>query len=165
MADASGTWGCAVVSWHMGAWFQVPWPAPWASSSIAIKELLPLWSVQLSGVVPGRHFRPPCSLTMRQWCGHCLMAQLGIQALAYLLRYLFFFETHFKFTHSISHIAGAMNIPSDALSRNQMPHFFATFPQAQPFPSTIPPILLDVLMDPARPWTSTTWRQQLRTFS
>ena len=42
MADASGTWGCAVVSWHMGAWFQVPWPAPWASSSMAIKELLPL---------------------------------------------------------------------------------------------------------------------------
>ena len=50
--------------------------------------------------------------------------------LAHMLRCLYFLEAKFQFTMVAAHIPGAMNARADALSRNHIDVFFATFPQA-----------------------------------
>ena len=40
-SDASGSWGCGAVS-DSGEYFQVQWPSSWATTNIAIKEMVPV---------------------------------------------------------------------------------------------------------------------------
>lgn len=158
VADASGTWGCAAANWQTGAWFQVQWPPSWANSNIATKELLPL---VISAALWGKTWEATEVALFSDNEAVVWSLSRGSakdQGLMQLLRCLFFFEAHFKFSHSIAHIPGRRNVVADALSRNQMLRFHANFPQAQPSPSRIPPALLAMLMGPA------IWREQFRTF-
>ena len=42
ISDASGSWGCGAFSTSSLKWFQLQWPPHWASTSIAVKELIPI---------------------------------------------------------------------------------------------------------------------------
>jgi hypothetical protein len=127
--------------------------------NIAAKELLP--------IVIGT------GIWGSAWHGKCIKIRSDNQAvvqvlssrsakdphLSHLLRSLFFFQAHFGFEISASHIAGKDNRAADALSRNELSNFFSIFPQANPHPTAIPDQLLVLLLDQRLLWTSPRWRE------
>ena len=71
-----------------------------------------------------------------------------------LLRCLWFFVAYFDIDLHVEHIAGAVNITADQLSRNQMQSFFSSHPQVSPLPTPLPPALLQLVCSPKTDWIS-----------
>ena len=114
-------------AWFGTFWFQLPWPqavvqAQW---SITAKELtLVVVVVALWGNL---------------WRGKIVLVHCDNQAvvevvnagyskdplLMQLLQCLFFIMTYFEITVRANHIPGKSNGAADAISRNDLPHFFA----------------------------------------
>jgi hypothetical protein len=162
ISDASGSWGCGAFVKQSGEWLVVAWPAAWASTNIAVKELLP---IVLAAAIWGR-----------KWAGHhvhfmsdntAVVAALTSRKarhpnLVHLLRCMFFFQAIYNFEHSASHIAGKYNTAADALSRNNSDHFLSIVPQAFPNPAEVPPQTLMLLTDTTLHWTSPRWERLFR---
>lgn len=81
-----------------------------------------------------------------------------------LLRCLFFIEAYYHFSLSAHHIAGTRNVWADDLSRNRLAAFKTKVPHADPYPTPLPPPLLQWLINPNLDWTSPSWMQQLTIF-
>lgn len=159
-SDASGSWGCGAF-WGE-RWFQVAWErcGEFRAASIAAKELLPI-------VVAVGIWGP-------YWVGstvlcHCdNLAVVGAvqgdyckdNAMAHMLRCLFFLEAKFNLRLAAKHVAGVENGGADALSRNKLETFFDLFPQASRVPSPVPAGLVERSITP-QPWTLVDWRSWL----
>ena len=78
----------------------------------------------------------------------------------HLLRCLALIECSFQFSLVSRHIPGRHNDLADALSRDNLPHFLAHHPQAQPTPTPIPASLYEALISQKPNWTSTAWASQ-----
>ena len=161
-SDASGFWGCG--AWCECQWFQLQWDQQSERKQIAVKELLP---VIIAAAIWGH-----------SWSGKSVVTNCDNQAVVtvlnsrysrekdimQLLRCLFFLEAHFQFQLSATHLPGALNERADDLSRNRLSSFHDKMPEAAPYPSPIPPSLLQWLLDPGLSWTSPVWIQQFSSF-
>ena len=160
-ADASGGWGCGGFS-SENEWFQVKWPKSWMSSHITIKELLPLVLA--------------CALWGNRWRGKTVLCRSDNAAAVaainsgrskahdptamHLLRSAFFFMARDGYCIRAVHVAGRLNVAADALSRDNLPLFFAQVPRAHPHPSKIPDELYQLLVHERPDWTSQSWRDR-----
>lgn len=161
-SDASGTWGCG--AWYGHKWFQLKWPDNMQSKNIAVKELIPIiiatlvWGPDLSG----KRVLSSCdnSAVVSVLNSRCSRDKSLMQ----LLRSLFFLEAYFHFDLSARHIPGALNDYADDLSRDRLTAFHAKVPHADPYPTPLPPSLIQWLVDPKLDWTSPSWIQQFSTF-
>ena len=154
-SDASGNWGCGAL--HGNAWFQLEWPQSWAEVSIAPKELVPiivavgLWGVQWSGSTI-------CCL-----CDNAAVVatinkgSARDPSLVRLLRILAWFSAMLNLSMRAQHLPGTQNISADALSRGNLPLFFAHNPQASPIPAIIPRELGELALNRSLLWTSPSW--------
>ena len=162
VSDASGSWGCRAFNTLSGEWFQLQWPTSWLSVNIAVKELIPIvvataiwgsgWSQQRVHFLSD-NIAVVAALSSRLACDPLL---------SHLLRCLFFWEARFNCDHTAGHIAGSVNRAADALSRDHLPLFFSSFPQARPNPTPLPASLISLLMDPSLTWTSPRWERLFR---
>ena len=148
VADASGSWGCGAFEKDSLCWFQIQWPQSWQCVNIVVKEMLPL--------VVG------AAIWGSRWEGHRVsflsdnLAVVNVLTarsakdphIMHLLRCLFFFEAHFKFEQVAQHVPGKMNTAADAISRNRSSEFHSMYPQAQQCPSSIPHLLLTMVLRP-----------------
>ena len=63
----------------------------------------------------------------------------------HLLLCLWFFVAHYNIVLMSEHIAGVDNCTADRLSRYNMHSFFSINPQASPIPTSVSPLLLQLL--------------------
>ena len=75
----------------------------------------------------------------------------------HLLRTLVFVEAHFETLICPQYINTHANHLADDISRNSVFSFLSKVPFAHPYPSTVPPRLLDLLLDPQADWISPAW--------
>lgn len=153
-SDASGSWGCGAFLDPL--WFHIEWPARLQPLSIAVKELCP---VVLAAAIFGQ-----------RWAGKVVQFVVDNEAVVevikatyskdlhmmHLIRLLVFFASRYDFWFSATHIPGKLNVVADALSRNNMPAFFSQAPQADPWPTPVPPALVSLLPQEIT-WTSESW--------
>ena len=158
ISDASGSWGCGAFCTSSHKWFQLQCPPHWASTSIAVKELIP---IVISAAVWGS-----------TWCGSIVQFKSDNQAvvaaltpraardpqMSHLLRCLFFLEAHFQFEHRAQHLAGRLNTAADALSRNWATDYFRIFPQAPSSPTPVSVAVQELVMDSSLSWISPRWK-------
>lgn len=158
VSDASGKWGCGAFIPTSKEWFQFQWPTAWHQANIASKELFP---IVVSAAIWGRYWARSTVLFV---CDNLAVVQalksrsVRDPCLMHMLRCLFFFEAHFNFDHTATHIPGKDNVAADALSRNRAPEFFELYPQAPRMPAVIPSQLCTLLSDQSLDWTSPRWR-------
>ena len=158
-SDASGNWGAGAI-WPP-FWFSFEWPRQLSSSSIQVKELLPVVAA--------------AALYGKYWMGKLVVFSVDNQAvvsiinsnhsreahLMHLVRLLVFYACHYNFWFRAEHIPGKENTLADALSRNNIPYFLSQVPQVSHCPSKVPPPLL-VLLSLEVAWTSTPWMELFR---
>ena len=146
--DASGSWGCG--GFFLGKWLQWKWPSDWISVGIMPKELTP---IVLSCAVWGK------SLSQQRVLFQCdnqsvvAAIQKGSSkdsSAMHLLRCLWFYDIDIIITH----IPGVSNATADHLSRNNLSSFFSLNPQAEQYPTPLPPSLLRIIALPGQDWTS-----------
>ena len=160
-SDASGSWGCG--AYTLTSWFQYQWPPTIADEHITVKELLPIViAVAIWGV---------------NWANKSILCRCDNEAVVYiinsgtsrdpkvmaLIRCLHFIIARHNLLLSATHIAGTENTLADALSRNNLPLFFAHLPQVNRRPSPIPPALIDLLVHSKPDWTSRSWSSMFST--
>ena len=75
------------------------------------------------------------------------------------LRCLWFFVAYFDTCLTIEHLAGALNITADQLSRNNMQSFFVTTPQADQQQTPFPAELLQIMALHGPDWTSQEFKE------
>ena len=75
----------------------------------------------------------------------------------HLVRCLAFISARYQFQAYAVHVPGVENTLADALSRNNLPLFRSTYPQANQEPSPIPSELLDLLLISKPDWISEQW--------
>ena len=80
----------------------------------------------------------------------------------HLLRCLHFFTASHQIGIQSRHVAGAMNVAADALSRNNQSTFFQCIPQASKEPSIE---LLEILLHQCPDWYSHNWRRMFHSVS
>lgn len=137
-SDASGSWECGAFARGTSSWFQLEWPAAWHAINIAVKELVPIVvsSALWGGGWKNKEVKFVCDNMAVVTCLSRRSARNN--HLVHLLRCLFFFEAHFSFSFRAEHLPGKDNIAADALSRNNLSHFFSIYPQACPAPQHVP---------------------------
>lgn len=161
-SDASGSWGCG--AWYGSKWFQLQWPDNMRSKNIAVKELIP---IIIATLVWGPDFAGKRLLAS---CDNAAVVSVlssrysRDKDLMQMLRCLFFIEAYYHFSLSAHHIAGTRNVWADDLSRNRLAAFKTKVPHADPYPTPLPPPLLQWLINPNLDWTSPSWMQQLTIF-
>ena len=69
----------------------------------------------------------------------------GVLQIMHRLRCLFFIRAHFQMSLHAVHTPGHLNTVTDAISHNNLPHFFKQVPAASHIPDRILPELLDLL--------------------
>lgn len=162
-SDASGSWGCG--AWYGCKWFQLQWDNYTQSLHIAAKELVP---IIVAAAVWGRDWQG-CRVTA--YCDNSAVVEVlnnrrcQDEVLMQMLRCLFFIEAKGQFYITSKHVPGVHNCRADELSRNQLPAFLASKPDADPFPTLIPLSVLQWLLHPAMEWTSLTWMELFSTFA
>ena len=83
----------------------------------------------------------------------------------HLLRCLWFFVSHYDIDITIVHVAGVTNCTADHLYRQHTLLFFSLNPQADIAPTTLPPVLKDIVASPNLNWTSPNFRQLFSTIA
>ena len=157
VSDASGSWGCGAYMDEL--WFQFQWPASMPDCHISVKEMVP---VVMAAMVWGSRWE---GLSVRFHCDNsAVVALLNAGAvrddsLMHLMRCLAFVSAKFNFVVSSCHIRGNDNTLADALSRNNLPLFLRSRPQAQATPTPLPSALQELLLHQKPDWTSTRWTQ------
>ena len=161
ISDASGSWGCGAVC--DGRWFQLSWPEGWKDIHISPKELVPIVvAVALWGPLwSGEKIRCLCDNMAVVYAVNKGAAR--DPKLTRLLRVLGFLCGVHSISLTAQHIAGVRNVAADALSRNQLSVFFASYPQAAPMPSGVPLYLQELVLDLSLRWTSPSWKQRFTT--
>lgn len=156
-SDASGVWGCGAYIGH--EWFQMQWPRVTRQVNIATKEMVP---VLFAAAIWGPRWAT-AHVTCR--CDNAAVVAVINKgsakdpAMMHLMRCLSFFAAHYKFSISSIHLPGVHNTAADALSRNDLVTFFCSIPQANPYPSPIPPAVVDMALLSRPDWTSDHWRR------
>ena len=160
--DASGGWGCGAFT-STGLWFQLKWPASWATVNITVKELLPVvmgvavWGCQWrNGTVRCRCDNAAVVAILRSGTSRCPKAMR-------LMRCLFVFAAKFNVVLVAEHVPGVENGAADALSRDNLPSFFPLVQGASQAPSVVPRQLVQALVEHPVEWTSKDWRRLLKT--
>lgn len=77
----------------------------------------------------------------------------------HLLRSLVFIEAHLSCHLKATYINTHANHLADDLSRNNLTSFLRKMPQSNPYPTQVPLLLLDLLLDPEADWISPAWHQ------
>ncbi len=120
--DASGRYGGAAVI-PFTNWFQCMWPQSWATTGIAVKELVPvviaaaLWGAGWTGRHVIIHSDNIAVV-------HVLKSRTSQQpVMVHLLRCLSFYAAYYRFEYSPLHVPGRLNTAADALSCNNMTLF------------------------------------------
>ena len=129
-SDASGSWGCGAF-WH-DQWFHINWHPAWESMDITVKELLP---IVVGAAVWGSHWAHRTVLCLCDNAAVVAIINTGRsknEPAMHLLRCLLFIAAHHEFDIFARHLPGACNSAADALSRDRLPLFFSTVPQASP---------------------------------
>lgn len=165
--DASGKWGCGavLVSDEFPRWCQLEWPASWSSQHIASKEMVPILIAASIWGCCWSHKRLVVYSDNMAVVTTIMAGTSRDPALAHLCRCLFFISAKWSFEVTASHVAGKTNVAADALSRDDLPRFFAATPRAVREPSIIPRSLQDWLLDKDASWTSAPWLAQFRSFT
>ena len=157
ISDASGIWGCGAYTDEQ--WFQFQWPSDMPDCHISAKEMIP---IVMAAMVWGSQWE---GLSVRFHCDNsAVVAQLNSGAvrdnfLMHLMKCLAFASAKFNFVFSSCHISGKDNTLADALSRNNLPLFLHSHPQAQKAPTPLHPALHELLAHQNLDWTSTKWTQ------
>ena len=159
--DASGSYGCGVISTHLCLWIQLQWPSRSHSGfnstdqSILWKELVP---IVIACAVWARYCRG-CAVTVHcDNTGAVAVVNSGYShesPIMHLLRCLFFIRATYQFSPYAVHILGAQNSWADALSRGH-----ADFLHTQVGGSSL--ITLLMLEQPDWSRTSRRWIQLYR---
>ena len=146
--DASGNWGCG--GYCECNWFQVQWPQNTADLHITIKELIPI--VLALGLWGGMWV----GKTIQLRCDNAAAVAIinsgdsrDAEAM-HLRRCMAFIAAKFDLNCFASHI----NTLADELSRNKLTNFMS---DASPWPTPIPPELLDLIMVQKPDWRSPDW--------
>ncbi len=161
VSDASGSWGCG--AFCLPHWLQLEWPSSWLAHHIAAKELVPI----LLAVAVWGH----------EWVGQRVLCRCDNAAvvavinsgtakdplLMHLLRCLFFYAAHYKFTLSARHLPGKEHTGADAISRNNSPLFLSLFSQADRAAAPPPPALLQIAILSRPNWTAKNWKRLFAT--
>ena len=155
--DASGNWGCGG---HLGgSWFKWQWPPEWLPVAIMAKELVP---IVLSCAVWGRRMVRRVVLFQCDNASVVSAVKKGSSKdplIMRLLRCLWFFVAYFDTCLTIEHLAGALNITADQLSRNNMQSLFVTTPQADQQQTPLPAELLQIMALHGPDWTSQEFKE------
>ena len=155
--DVSGNWGCGAV--YAQKWFQWSWDSGWKPKNIMVKELVPViiacavWGPLLSR----RSIKFQCDNT-----GVVAAVTKGTskEPLAmHLLRCLWFFTAHYDIALHLEHLPGTQNQAADHLSRNNLPAFRLTSPQACRLPTLLPHELIELVITDKPDWTSPHFNQ------
>ena len=160
VTDASGTWGCG--AFQGSHWFQCQWPDTWAAVNIAAKEFIPIllaigtWGHLFRGsqVLLKCDNMAVVSIINSKKCTDKLLAQL--------LRCLHYLCARHDIAVVAEHIQGKLNTAADALSRNNLPLFLSSIPQADPSPTTVSQHLKEWVMNSTPNWLSPSWRSKLK---
>ena len=158
-SDASGGWGCGAYSGTH--WFQLPWAEAWTNVTIAVKEMVPilLGAFLWGGEWGGRVIQCSCD-------NQAVVAVINTGTakdghLAHLLRCLHYAEAFYEFRLIARHVAGRENDRADDLSRNGLASFLSKVPEADSYPTPIPPYLVELARQEVD-WTSTVWVSWLK---
>ena len=73
------------------------------------------------------------------------------------IRCMFFITAYFEIAIRAVHILGRANGGADAISRNDLPHFFSQVPRASHQVTIIPPALMELEILQQPDWLSPTW--------
>ena len=142
------------------SWFQLQWPEDWDSTNVAVKELVP---IVIAAAIWGPQW---IGLNVLALCDNYAVVQ-AINArrakdwdIMRLLRCLFFFSAHFKFTLSLAHVQGVKNSIADAISRNRLSLLQKLSPQIYQETVVTPAPLKKLVLDRRSDWTSQRWRER-----
>ena len=80
----------------------------------------------------------------------------------HLLRALVFIEAFNQFHLDPCYIDTRANHLADDLSRDRIVSFLSKVPQASPWPTPVPQVLVDLLLDPMADWGYPQWRDRFR---
>ncbi|XP_011404799.1 PREDICTED: uncharacterized protein LOC100639764 [Amphimedon queenslandica] len=142
-SDASGSWGGGAFCFPQ--WFAFKWPLALESTSIQVKELIP---VVMAAALFGS-----------SWKGKLVVSSVNNEAVAYILnkthskeshlmhliRLLVFYAAHFDFWFRAEHIPEKRNSLADALSRDNINYFLSQAPHFHTQPVSVPPSLLPLV--------------------
>ena len=158
-SDASGSWGCGAV-WGE-KWLQGAWPVGWDDVSIMVKELCPIVCA--------------CAVWGASWRGQSVLCECDNLSVVcavnsgtakeksgvvmHMLRSLFFIVSFFGFSLKVKHVAGKLNGPADAVSRNEMDRFFLQVPTAVRASTPIPEVLWNLVVIQRPDWLCVRWRE------
>ena len=156
-SDACGCWGCGAF-WNI-LWFQFEWPEALSSLHILItSELIPIAIAAATREAQWQNMSVLCR------CNNAVAVHIinsGTSSNPYamaLIRCLHFITARFNIGLSAVHLPGSKNALGDALSRNNLSHFFLHNPQASRSPSTIPPAIISLLTMPQLDWILQAWK-------
>ena len=161
-SDASGSWGCGVLS-QTGEWFQHQWLPQSENLSIAAKKLVPIvlaaavWGCKWQRMIIGFNSDNEAVVAGLN------SAYSRDPIIAHLLRCLCLYAAVYTFWFCVAHIPGRQNAAADALSRNQMSRFFA-LPSQDSVKEAAPVIqgLPGLLYLHQETWMSPAWIGQFR---
>ena len=139
-------------------WFSFEWPRQLSSSSIQVKELLP---VVAAAALYGKYWTVVFSVDNQAVVSITNSNHSREAHLMHLVRLLVFYACHYNFWFRAEHIPGKKNTLADALSRNNVSYFLSQVPQVSHYPSKVPRPLL-ALLSLKVALTSTPWMELVR---
>ena len=142
-----------------GKLFQFCWPPAWDQVHMTVKELL---SIVVACAMWGRRW-PGCSV--RILCDNAAIIRAGTSKdsfVMHLLRCLFFFTARYQLMLLPKHLPGRENVAADYLSRDALSSFRQVVSHANVEPTTLPDNLMEALVLQCPVWTSSSWRDVLR---
>ena len=154
-SDASGRWGCG--AFCNTQWFQLKWPESLPNYHITVKELIP---VVIATTIRGSKWEQSHVRACSDNSAVVAIINGGYSKDAdvmHLMKCLHFLSARRAFRLSAEHIKGSLNEVADALSRDSLSSFQALYPSADREPTSMPPLLLDLLLGSKPDWLSVSW--------
>ena len=133
----------------------IAWKESWLKANIMAKELGPIILSTVSGVHSLTGLRCAIIVIIQVSLLHFQKAQPMMQRLCTYCIVSGFLSLIMTYVHIVcKHIAGAMNVVADHLSRNNLSSFFSSCPQASSTPTSLPSARLKIVAIPGPDWTS-----------
>ena len=152
--DASTSFGCSAFVQSLG-WFSLQWPDSCSGIGISILELIP---PVLAAAIWGRYWSGQHVCFHSDNTGAVSVLKSRVAETPFQMHLLCCFSLYcaiFRFTYSVVHVPGTLNLATDALSRNDLPLFPSLIPQTPC--SLIPQATLELLVISRPAWGSTAW--------